>query len=232
MFSSIFFILTLLLAFRIFWKASEKSSENFMAVWIWIFLQGIMGLSGFYQHTYAVPSPLLLLLIPPVLFIILLFLTRRGKHFIDHLNPAILTLLHVVRIPVEIILYLLFLEKQVPEIMTFAGGNYDIVSGITAPFIYYFGFVKKTLSRGALLGWNFICLGLLMNIVIRALLSAPTPFQQIAFDQPNVAILHFPYNWLPSFIVPLVLFSHLVSIRFLLRTVPYQKRTVSNTGML
>jgi hypothetical protein len=64
--------------------------------------------------------------------------------------------------------------------------------------------------------WNFICLGLLFNIVVHAVLSAPLPFQQLAFDQPNVAILYFPYVWLPAFIVPVVLLSHLVAIRKLI----------------
>jgi hypothetical protein len=232
LFSSIFFVLTLLLSIWMFWKASGKSPKILPAVLIWLLWQGILGLTGFYQHTNKVLPPLLLLLVPPVLFILILFVTKWGRHFIDLLNPGILTLLHIVRIPVEIILYMLFLNKQVPEIMTFAGGNDDIISGLTAPVIYYLGFVKKSISKGFLLGWNFICLTLLMNIVARAILSASAPFQQITFDQPNIAIFQFPYIWLPSFIVPLVLFSHLINIRFLIRTVTYQKRTVSKPQIL
>jgi hypothetical protein len=57
--------------------------------------------------------------------------------------------------------------------------------------------------------WNWICLALLLNIVVRAVLSAPSPIQQFAFDQPNIAILHFPFVFLPGFIVPAVLFCHL-----------------------
>jgi hypothetical protein len=100
--------------------------------------------------------------------------------------------------------------------MTFEGRDFDIVSGITAPVIYYFVFVKKTLSKKILLAWNFICLALLLNIVLNAVLSVPTAFQQFAFDQPNIAILYFPFNLLPAVVVPLVLLSHLVAIRKLL----------------
>jgi len=51
------------------------------------------------------------------------------------------------------------------------------------------------------------------------MLSAPSPIQKIAFEQPNIAILYFPFCWLPTFIVPIVLFSHLVAVRKLvLRT--------------
>jgi hypothetical protein len=61
--------------------------------------------------------------------------------------------------------------------------------------------------------WNFICLGLLVNIIVNAVLSAPFPFQQFGFSQPNIAVLYFPYVWLPCGIVPLVLLSHLAVIR-------------------
>lgn len=64
-----------------------------------------------------------------------------------------------------------------------------------------------------LLAWNFIGIGLLANIVINAVLSVPSPFQKFAFNQPNIAVLYFPFNWLPGVVVPLVLLSHLVVIR-------------------
>ena len=231
LFTTIIFILTTALTIIWFRKAPENSSVSFRIILIWTLLQGVLGLTGFYQNPNMFPPPISFFLLPPVL-IIILFATTRGRRFIDQLKPGVLTRLHIVRIPVEIVLYLLFLDHQVPEIMTFAGGNYDILSGLTAPVIYYYGFVKKSFSRGILLCWNFICLGLLLNVVVRAVLSAPSPFQKLAFSQPNIAILHFPYNWLPSVLVPLVLFSHLVSIRSLFRTVPYQKRTVSRTSIL
>jgi hypothetical protein len=109
-------------------------------------------------------------------------------------------------------------HKLIPELMTFAGRNFDILSGLTAPIIYFVCFKNSQLkNRKLLLIWNFICLGLLLNIVINALLAAPFPFQQFAFDQPNVAILYFPFTWLPCFIVMIVLYSHLAAIRQLVR---------------
>jgi hypothetical protein len=231
-FTSVIFILTTALSIFLFRKASGNSSATLAIILTWILLQGLLGLTGFYQNPGRFPPSISLLIFPPVLFIIILFATAGGKRFIDQLKPGMLTRIHVVRIPVEIVLYLLYLDHQVPQIMTFAGGNYDIISGLTAPVIYYYGFVKKSLGRKILLSWNMICLGLLLNIIIRAILSSPSPFQKLAFDQPNIAILHFPYNWLPSVIVPLVLFSHLVCIRSLFRTVLYQKRAVSQTPVL
>jgi|SRR5579863_1741472 len=222
LFTSIIFILTTALSIAVFHKALGKSSSGFRIIFIWTLLQGVLALTGFYLNTHNFPPPILLLLFPPVLMIVILFITTAGRRLIDQLMPQNLTRFHIVRIPVEVVLYLLYMDHQVPEIMTFAGGNYDIISGITAPFIYYYGYIRKSFGRVVLLCWNFISLGLLLNIVARAVLSAQSPFQKLAFDQPNIAIVHFPYIWLPSVIVPLVLFSHLVCIRSLFRKVPYK----------
>lgn len=124
-----------------------------------------------------------------------------------------LVLLHTVRIPVELVLHALFIAALMPRIMTYEGLNLDIFSGITAPIIYYFGYVKHRLSSTMLITWNLVCLGLLINIVAIAILSAPLPFQQLAFDQPNIGVFYFPFVWLPGFIVPIVLLAHIVSLQ-------------------
>jgi len=35
----------------------------------------------------------------------------------------------------------------------------------------------------------------------------------LAFDQPNIAVLYFPFSWLPTYVVPVVLFCHLAALR-------------------
>jgi hypothetical protein len=109
--------------------------------------------------------------------------------------------------------------------MTFEGRNIDIISGLSAPFVYYFGFKKDKLPSAVILGWNLLCLAILLFTVINAILSAPTPLQQWAFDQPMVAILYFPFVWLPGIVVPLVILSHLSAIRQLLKSLLLKKQT-------
>lgn len=220
---SIIFILTTFLTLGFFYKASAAPIISLTILLSWLAIQSIIGLSGFYLRTDTNPPRFLLLAGPPLLVIITLFATSKGRHYIDSLSAKTLTLLHVVRVPVELVLFWLAVNRVVPGLMTFEGRNFDILSGLSAPLIYYFGFVKKQLNDTLLLLWNFICLGLLLNIVINAILSAPFPFQKFAFDQPNVAVLYFPFVWLPSCIVPLVLFSHLVSIRYLLNEMKIKK---------
>ncbi len=216
MYLNIVFILTTLLAVFIFYKSTKQSITTLIIILAWLLLQAIVSFTGFYQVTTGFPPRFALLAFPAVLFIIILFISAKGRVWLDGLDAKTLTILHIVRIPVELTLYWLFLNKAVPQVMTFAGRNYDIIAGITAPLVYYFGFVKNNLNKTALLIWNFACIGLLANIVITAVLSVPTSFQQFGFDQPNTAILYFPFVWLPCCVVPLVLLAHLVSIRKLL----------------
>ena len=124
------------------------------------------------------------------------------------------------RIPVEITLHQLYEEGLVPKAMTYEGWNFDILSGISALIILIILFIKKDiLSKRFLLYWNYICLALLVIIVVTAILAAPSPIQLSIFEQPNVAILKFPYTFLPAVIVPCVLLSHLLIIRKLKREI-------------
>ena len=199
-----------------FYKAARHSKVVTTIIIAWLVIQSIISITGYYTVTDSTPPRFTLLVIPPLLGIIALFIFPKGKSFLDSLDIKYLTILHIVRVPVEITLFLLFTYKTIPVLMTFEGRNFDILSGLTAPLILYFGFIKRKLSHTVLLAWNFICLGLLVNIVTHAILSAPFPFQQLAFDQPNIAVLYFPYVWLPCCIVPLVFLSHLASIRQLI----------------
>jgi len=213
---SLVFILTTIFTVLLFYKATNNSKATLIILFTWLALQTIIGMSGFYTVTDTIPPRFSLLVLPPLLSIIALFATANGRRYIDSLDVKTLTILHTIRIPVEIVLFWLFINKTVPELMTFEGRNFDILAGLTAPIIFYFGFIKKRLNKKIILVWNVICLGLLVNIVVNAVLSVPFPFQKFAFDQPNIAVLYFPFNWLPGCVVPLVLLSHLATIRQLL----------------
>ena len=213
---SIIFTLTTTLTIFFFYKAAHHSRNFLIVVLAWLLIQTLLGLKLFYVVTNTIPPRIILLAAPPLVMIACLFLTTRGKYFLDGLDIKYLTMLHIIRIPVELVLLWLSINKVIPQLMTFEGRNFDILSGITAPIIYYFVFVKNNFNKKVVLGWNFICLALLLNIVVNAVLSVPTAFQQFSFEQPNIAILYFPFNLLPAVVVPLVLLSHLAAIRQLM----------------
>ncbi len=216
-FISVLFVCSVLYTFYLFYKASNYHKPTLYIMLCWILLQVGVSLTGFYTNTEVMPPRFLLLVLPALIIILALSVLPRFKNYIHNFNTETLTLLHVVRIPVEIVLYGLYLHKVVPEIMTFEGRNFDILSGFTALLIFYFAYRKKGLSNKIIVWWNVLGLVLLFNIVVTAVLSAPFPFQQLAFDQPNIAVLYFPYILLPGFIVPLVLFSHIISLKKLIK---------------
>jgi hypothetical protein len=205
------FILTTTLTWWLIYRASSKRKTLVWLTASWLLLQAGLSLFGFYQHTAGTPPRFMLLVFPP--FVVVLIAVLRAT---ENFDIKKLSLLHVIRVPVELVLYGLYRYYAVPRLMTFEGGNLDILSGLSAPLVYWFGFVKQRLSRNWLLAWNVACLLLLFNIVVRALLSAPFAFQRFGFEQPDIALLYFPYSLLPGFVVPAVLFAHLTSIRQLI----------------
>lgn len=188
---------------------------------IWMTIQAVLSINDVYKaETNLLPPKILVLgVLPVILLMLLLFVSRTGRVFIDSLPLKNITWLNAIRIPVELVLFFLFINGAVPELMTFEGRNFDIVAGATAPFVAYLGWGRRSLGSASILSWNLICLALLLNIVVNAFLSVPSPIQKFAFDQPNIAVLNFPFSWLPTFIVPVVLFGHLVSIRQLSKSI-------------
>lgn len=193
----------------------KKATPILLASVLWLIIQAVLAFEGVYSKNLdSIPPKLFIFgFLPALLTIVLLFVTKAGKKFIDSLPLKQLAMLNIIRLPVEIGLFALYVYHTVPKLMTFEGGNLDILSGISAPIVVYLVFNQKTMTKKALLIWHLICLALLINIVSRALLSAPFPFQKLAFDEPNIAIIYFPFIWLPTFIVTTVLFGHLASLR-------------------
>lgn len=213
---SLLFILTVLLSFWLF--AGIIGNRAILLILLgWLLITGALALNRFFIAFDARPPRFFLVVIIPLLTIVATMASPRTRGFVNRLSLKKLTFLSIVRIPVECILYLLFVYRQIPELMVFTGRNFDILAGLSAPLICLFCFEgEKVRHKNILLIWHFIALGLLLNIVINAVLSAPFPFQQFGYDQPNKAVFYFPFIWLPAFIVMAVLFSHLVSIRVLL----------------
>ena len=199
----------------IVWFYLATGSKAFLTISVaWTVLQSIFGISGVYQETESLPPRMLLFGFFPVLLIIALtFSTTKGKVFIDQINLKVLTYFHSIRIAVEVILLLLFYNGVMSVYMTFEGSNFDLFSGVTAPIAAFLAFRKAEVNRKLLIWWNIICLLLLLNVVVTAVFAIPSPFQKLAFDQPNIAVLFFPYNLLPTVVVPTVLFGHLVALR-------------------
>ena len=212
-----FFLVTVVLGLFLFGLAVRGSKRALPLTILWMCAQSEVAISGFYLSTETTPPHFLAAVGPPLIVIGVLILTTRGQRFMDGMSLKWSVLLHSIRILVEVNLYLLFLQKQVPIQMTFEAGNLDILAGLSAPIVWW-AFSSKHIGRRGLLLWNGFALLSVLNALGRAVLSAPFRFQQFAFDQPTIAILYFPFVLLPAFLVPAVLLCHCVVFRKLLQT--------------
>jgi len=208
----VFFLGVTALALFLFGKAVRGSRPASLISLVWMVLQSAIALSGFYLITNTTPPHFILAIAPPVILIAGLFVTEAGRRFVDRMNLKWCILVHIIRIFVEATLYWLFLYKQVPALMTFEAGNLDILAGLTVPFVWW-AFNTGRIGRRGLFIWNTLCLFSVLNALARAMLSAPFRFQRFGFQQPTIAILHFPFVLLPAFIVPAVLLCHFAVFR-------------------
>ena len=198
-------------------KADRKSKTRRLLIpllfWL-LFLAKISDMDFFHDWS-TMPPRLVIAVLPPLIFAIALFNSKRISSWLEHVPQHWLILVQSFRIVMELILWRLFIENVIPVQMTFEGRNLDILSGLTALVVGYLAYRKKFSNR-FIIGWNIFGLVLLANIVVVALLSTPIPFRQFMNEPANTIVAYFPFVWLPCCVVPLVLLSHLASIRQLL----------------
>ncbi len=188
-----------------------------LGIIVWLVTQSVLAYSGFYSASFDLPPRGIFLIMPPLVATITLLIFLWKSNYFKQLSLETMTHIHVFRFPLElIVLTALASAGKIPDIMTFNGNNPDIIVGITAPIIAYLYFIKKSISINILLAWHILSLLLLINISSIAILSLPYPFQQFGLDQPNIAVFHLPYVLLPSLLVGVSYFCHIISIHKIL----------------
>jgi len=205
------FLLIVLCAIFLFFKAHKNATRISLSLVLWSLFIGTLSYKGYFSNPDGSPLRIFISLSFPVVLTIIGLTPKGVKWMLENRNPKWSTLIHIIRIPVELVLFYLFTIKMVPELMTFEGRNFDILAGVTSCIMGGLLWFNKV-SPKAMLLWNFCGLGLILFILINAVLSAPLPIQQFAFDQPNIAILYFPISLLPGLLVPLVIYTHVTDI--------------------
>jgi len=207
----VLFLITWIITIGFFYQANGKPKLLTSVIILWSILHSILAYIGFYQVTTTIPPRFALVLGPAILLIIYGLLPKQRAWIHTHRDIRWSTYLHSVRIPVEMVLLYLFLNKMIPELMTFEGRNFDILAGLTAPIIGFL-YGRGMLSKRILISWNVIALLLVSFIMINGILSVEFPFQQFGFEQPNRGINYFPFVLLPAVIVPIVIYTHISDI--------------------
>jgi hypothetical protein len=203
-----------MIVIRGFRKAGWASTIVLAVLFIDLLIPALLARSGVLASYDPPPLALLLLLGQSLLTAAIVF-SSRGAALATNLALGAVVLLQSFRIVVEWLLHRLYLEGIVPVQMTYAGRNFDIITGVTGLLLGLMLVRGRILPRGVVLGWNILGLALLVNIVAVAALSTPVPFRVFTEGPPNLLPSTLPWIWLPSFLVQVALGSHLLIFRML-----------------
>ena len=191
--------------------AFRRSAVAAAASVAWIALTGVAAARGA-LHFEAPPT--MLALFPAVLAIALgLALSPLGKQIALGLPLAALVGFQGFRVLVELLLHRAYVEGLMPVQMSYSGRNFDIVTGITALILGAWLATGDRRARGLVFAWNTLGLGLLVNVVVVAVLSAPTPLRVFMNEPSNVWITYAPWVWLPAVLVLAALSGHVLVYR-------------------
>ncbi len=222
-----FLILTVAVALAIYaglWKLSSNAFEstvqrksvriNAAAVLIlWLAYIGILSVRGVFSSFSFPPRVPLLLVFPAFAFIVFFFRSGKFNWIVDQTPGRWVVYFQSFRIIVELLLLGLFMNNMVPQEATFDGYNFDVLIGLSAPFVGALAFKGRKVNRPVLYIWNGAGFLTLSVVVFIFMTKAYFP----SFWHQNESILNsgfglFPYTYLAGFLMPVAVFMHVFSI--------------------
>jgi hypothetical protein len=119
---------------------------------------------------------------------------------------------HVFRLPLELVLHRWYMEGVLPVQMTYAGQNFDVLTGLLALLLAPLLYAGKA-SRRAAIAFNLVGTALLFNVGSIAVRSSPVPLRTFMNEPPVLLALNAPYTWIVPVCVGGALFGHLLGFR-------------------
>jgi hypothetical protein len=181
----------------------------------WTVLLLVLSSKGFFSDFSRLPPRPGLAMLVPLPVILGIVFSKTGSRLLQLVPSHWLVLLQSFRIAVELLLLVAFIDEKLPVQMTFEGRNFDIVTGLLALPVGYL-MAKGRISRKFAVAFNIIGLVLLLNILVIAVLSMPTPIRYFTNEPANTLVGQFPFILLPGVLVPIAYGLHIFSLRQLL----------------
>lgn len=180
----------------------------------WTLYAALLGLAGILSNAALRPPGIVYVFLPTIALIIFLTRSRAGAAIASSVPIWLLMGAQCIRFVVEILLNRLWHAGLLPTMMTFQGGNLDMLIALSAPIVAALSAARRLDLRVAL-AWNVLGIAMLGNIVVRGILTSPA-IHAFNADAPS-AIGTFPFTFIPAFIVPLALMLHVLATRAILR---------------
>jgi len=180
---------------------------------LWLAAQAAAALSGVLGRFELRPPPIVIWFASMIVMTLALAWSGFGRRFADKLPFVALIGFQAFRLPLELVMHRAAIAGLMPNVMSFTGYNFDIVTGATALPLALYAW-RRPLPRWLIALWNVT--GQLLLIAIAAIAFAATPvFRAFGDDQLNVWVTQFPYVWI-AVMVAAALFGHVVTLRKML----------------
>ena len=186
------------------------------AMLTWAAVLSSLAEGGVLSNFEAPPPKIPFIAIAAVVFALLIGRVHVVKEALREMPDWWAVALQTFRFPLELGLYGLFAAGQMPVQMTFAGQNFDVLVGLTAPLMAFF-IANKLLPKWAQWAWQAFAISLLVNVVRIAITSAPGPLHANWPGAPLTIVANWPYVLLPGFLVPMAVLGHVLAIARLLK---------------
>ncbi len=182
-----------------------------IGVLVWMSVTHILAALGLIRFDTRPPTM-------AIVFVALLVLafgvgvSRVGGRLATGLPLAVLVGVHAFRLPLELMLHRAYSYGLMPVQMSYSGLNFDIVTGTLAIVVAILVATGRAGLRTVRM-WNLLGALLLVNVVVIAWLSTPTPLRVFKNSPANVWIARPPYIWLPTVMVAFAILGHIVLFR-------------------
>ncbi len=194
-------------------RTDRRVNSVGLILWSWMAVVGLLGWLGFFRADQADFPLVFLTALPPVAVVLALLFLPAFRPVLEAIPRAWLLYGQSFRFLTDLFLWMGYLGQFVPPQMTFLWLNYDFTVGLTAPGAGWIFFAKGRFRRVEAIWWNVFGIVLLLNNLLIALFSMPSPFQVFAITPDSAFLGEFPFVWLIAFFFPLALAMHVFSLK-------------------
>jgi len=194
-------------------KANKKIMLLVGSLVAWHIYVFFLAESGILLNFDLPPRFPLLMVIPTFIFTGVFVCKNRTNEWVKNIPAHWLGYLQTFRIAVETLFVFALAEGLLNKEVTLEGSNYDMFVGLTAPIITYLVYQKKVFSEKVMLWWNYLGLAILASVVILFTTCGYIPSLYGSDTMLlNPAVVKYPYVLVAGFLMPLAIFTHVLSI--------------------
>ncbi|HEU4427423.1 MAG TPA: hypothetical protein VFT98_01610 [Myxococcota bacterium] len=190
------------------------SFAGMLVVGAWLAVPGVLASRGALSDFTRAPPPFALLMLGVLAATLALAFSALGTKLVARAPIAWLIGYQVFRAPLEYWLHAMYENGSLPVQITWSGRNFDVITGALALPVAVLA-ARAAPPRRLIAVWNALGFALLVNVVVTALLSLPTPLRVFRNEPSTALVSTLPFIWLPAFLVQAALFGHVLVWRWL-----------------